>query len=497
MRSIRSLIPYLLAITFFATNSTASAQSQPAIDWTMVHTKAMTAIDHLYNLRFDESEKVCNDLISYVPQDPRGHFFKAMIYYYRHEIINKNKANYDRFNYYAQNAINVCENILKYNENDAKATFYLGGLYGYKGILRFNAGEQVKALYEGKKGLDYLEKSVKLDPNNPDVQMGYGLFQYLTSRAPSFVKNAMKLAGMTAGDANVGLRMLENAAQNGLYAKHEAQRWLADFWNWEENYNRSAFHWKSLSSQFPDNAWYHLGYAGLCLSNYRRADEAITTSKRILTLNIQEESKRAIGRAYNLIGIANLYQGDYKEAGEWFRKCITFNSDSSLIASCHWNMGRTLELSGNRSEAVLYFSKSGRTATEYAPMDAKEIELLKAENAFRAGDYMRGVQLGGAFIQRTDISEDQKARAMYSIGRCFHESGNYVKAEEFYKYGVQTKPTSTWLHPYLWYRMGLSQAKIGNKSVAKQSFQTAQNYDSYDGADYIKRSAEKEMYRLK
>ena len=181
------------------------SQAQNQIDWNLVHSKTMESINALYNLDFQTSEKKCSETISLAPNDPRGHFFKAMIYYYRYTLVSNTEADYKKFVMLSQKTSEVCDKLLDQNEDNAKALFYKGGILGYRGLTKFNRKDITGAFWDGKEALSALNDALKLDPTNPDIQMGFGLFNYLITQAPSSIQPMLKAVGLK-GDKSAGLK---------------------------------------------------------------------------------------------------------------------------------------------------------------------------------------------------------------------------------------------------------------------------------------------------
>lgn len=158
------------------------------------------------------------------------------------------------FAWHADRVRSVCERLLEKNEHDGKAMFYLGGAIGYKGLAFVNRGEPHKAIWDGKKGYNLLEQAVEEDPTNYDAKMGLGLFRHLISKAPDALKSVISLAGLK-GDRYGGLRMIEEAAAKGTYAKQEAKRWLAELYLEEDLPDLAITHLASPKNNYKKN-WY-------------------------------------------------------------------------------------------------------------------------------------------------------------------------------------------------------------------------------------------------
>lgn len=437
------------------------------------------------------------------PGEPRGHFFKAMTYFYRYRIM-QNKPDYQRFLQLAQNTISVCENILKTNPNDSKALFYIGGAYGYRGIIRaFSPSDErtkslMQAIWDGKKGYDYLSDAVKADPNNADAQMGFGLFNCLVSTAPAFIKPAIKLAGFTT-DRNLGMKQLENAAANGIYTRPEAGYWLSTFYaEQEETSGRALWHLKNLMGQFPANNWYRITTAQIYMNTLRKPDEALPFLQAAAN---QATDKNAQARATLLIGAASLYKLKLAEAVVWFQKCVALGTDSGAVRNALYLQGLVSELEGNRAQATQFYQKSlPYKASEdllKSPLTADQVLLRRITLGFRGSEYPTVIRLAEELLKRQQLNTDLRGRALLLSARSFAEQGDHTQAEQRLLQTVVLQPEDDKsLLPAAYYRLGVSQAKLGKKADAKQNLEKALAFKDYDEEEALRRSVNREIARL-
>lgn len=470
--------------------------AQNSVDWAAVHTKTMEAIDALYSLNFDGAEKKCAETIALAPSDPRGHFFRAMIHYYRYTLVTNSEPDYHKFVAHTKRVAEVCDKILESRENDSKALFYKGGIIGYRGLIKFNKGDHSGAFWDGKEALSNLEDALEHDPNNADIQMGFGLFNYLISQAPSTIKPMLKVVGLE-GDKYKGLRQLENAAKNGLYCKNEAKRWLSTFYNWEELYNRSASMYKSILTEYPQNTWIRLGYINLLVNSLRNPDGGIEQTKEMEKF-AKHDFKKPLSRAYLLCGAAHFFKLEYENAIQCYNKCITLNIDSNHMQNAYWSIGRTMEIMGNRKDGWNYYVKSEYDKKEYqTPLTEDDIVLIRFENLFRAGKYSSVTAMENEIKDRK-WNDDDKGRALYSLGRSYHELGQFLQAERVFSLITSLKPNeNTWLPPYALYRLGLTYAANKKENSALEVFTKAREYENYSSEEYLKKLIMKEQHKLR
>jgi tetratricopeptide (TPR) repeat protein len=490
----------ITCVSLFLITPLFAQTNPPNVDWNKVHTTTIEAINHLYNLRYQEAEQRCNEVITMAPGDPRGHFVKAMTYFYKYRLL-QNKADFNRFMQLTQNSISVCENALKSSPNDSKALFYLGGAYGYRGICRFfNPEERMKtitqSLWDGKKGYDYLNDAVKADPNNADAQMGFGLFNCLIAQAPAAIKPAINLAGFTT-DRNLGLKQLENAAVNGIYTRPEARYWLSTFYQeMEETAPRALFHLKSLTTEFPQNSWYRIVSAQILMNTLRKPDEAIQQ----LQVAAQSPDKTIQSQTALLMGATYFYRLKFTEANQYFQKCIQMNADSGNIRNCVYLQGLMQELDGNHTQAMALYQRAlpNKAAAELikSPLSSEQAQARRVAVAFRGAEYAESVRAADELLKKK-LTDDIRGRVLYTSGRALTELGNTAEAEQRFLQALQMKPQDDKaITPSTHLRLGQLLAKSGKKVEAKQNFEYALAYKDYDDEDTIRRQAQRELVRL-
>jgi tetratricopeptide (TPR) repeat protein len=501
MKNITISSALFLVLCHIATLTVFAQTNPPNVDWGKVHTTTMEAINSLYNLKYQEAEQRCNEVITMAPGDPRGHFIKGMAYFYKYRL-QQNKADYNRFMQLTQNTIAVCENVLKSRPNDSQALFYMGGSYGYRGICRFfNPEERMKtitqSLWDGKKGYDYLNDAVKADPNNADAQMGFGLFNCLVAQAPAVIKPAIKLAGFTT-DRNLGLKQLENAAVTGIYTRPEAQYWLSTFYQeMEETAPRAIYHLKNLTVQFPQNYWYKIVTGQILMNTLRKPEEAAQQFQAVVHL----PDKTAQSQGNLLLGASQMYRLRFQEATQYLQKCIALGADSSNIRNALYIQGLMQDMDGNHAQAMQFYQKAlpFRAAAELVqkPLTPELAALRRISVSFRGAEYVETVRLADELLKK-QVAEDVRGQALYTSGRALAELGKGSEAEQRFLQALQVKPTEEkWITPSTHLRLAQVQSGLGKKTEAKQNLDYALAYKDYDNEDVVRRQANRELARLK
>jgi tetratricopeptide (TPR) repeat protein len=217
--------------------------------------RIQSGIKQIYNIEFEQAEKTFRSILQDYPDNPSGRFFLAMVDWWK-ILLDLDNESYDEMFYQKlEDVIYHCNQILKKDKNNVDALFFKGGAIGFRGRLRALRDSWLNAADDGREALPIVEYASKLDPNNQDVQLGFGIYNYYASVIPEqfpYVKPLMIF--FPKGDKEKGIAQLKNTAQNGKYAKYEAQYFLMTlYFNYEKEYEEAKKYAINLSSLFPKN----------------------------------------------------------------------------------------------------------------------------------------------------------------------------------------------------------------------------------------------------
>lgn len=212
-------------------------------------------IKQIYNIKFDDAEKTFRNLIADYPNHPAGRFFLAMIDWWKILLDIDNETYDDIFFQKLEDVIFQCDQILKNDPENVDALFFKGGAIGFRGRLRSVRNSWLKAADDGREALPIVERAAKLDPNNLDVLLGFGIYNYYAAVIPEeFPMIKPLMIFFPAGNKEEGLRQLQNTAFNGNYAKYEARYFLMTiYYRYEYNSVKAEEFAKMLVEDFPDN----------------------------------------------------------------------------------------------------------------------------------------------------------------------------------------------------------------------------------------------------
>jgi hypothetical protein len=144
--------------------------------------------------------------------------------------------------------------------------------------LRFEKMATARAGVEGRK---HLLRSLELDPNMADADLGLGLYNYYVDTLSAMAKVLRFFMGIPGGDKHVGLRQLETAATKGELVKTEARFNMAkNLRNYDRDYARASTAAAPLASEFPENPVFLL-LAGDLAAKLGHNDEAASQFRAV------------------------------------------------------------------------------------------------------------------------------------------------------------------------------------------------------------------------
>lgn len=214
-----------------------------------------SGIKQIYNIKFEDAEKTFRSLIADYPNHPAGRFFLAMIDWWKILLDIENESHDEIFFQKLEDVIFQCDKILEKDPQNVDALFFKGGSIGFRGRLRSLRESWLKAADDGREALPIVERASRLDPENLDVQLGFGIYNYYAAVIPEeypLIKPLMIF--FPSGNKEEGLRQLRNTALNGKYAKYEARYFLMTiYYRYESNPWQAEEFAKMLVEDFPDN----------------------------------------------------------------------------------------------------------------------------------------------------------------------------------------------------------------------------------------------------
>jgi tetratricopeptide (TPR) repeat protein len=212
-----------------------------------------------------------------------------------------------------------------------------------------------------KKAIKALKTCHKMAPNNRDVLLGLGTFDYYTARLSGVLRFLSYLL-LHKGGKEEGLRKLHLAAEEAIYSGSEAKSVLAHIYLFIEWDFPKALHLaKDLGDRYEEDPMYKLfqgvSYIWLGMDHEYR-DMVRLLRQRGLEASSKEAASLWSRRALYLESTNDLFHGRYHEArlklGAILDKSDPEN-DPLMIAWPIVKIGMSYDLEGNREEAEKHY----------------------------------------------------------------------------------------------------------------------------------------------
>jgi tetratricopeptide (TPR) repeat protein len=231
-------------------------KGSPSPDERPINRDVLRGIEMLYDLEFEEAERIFAGIVSEKPQKPIGYFYRAMVSWSRLSVGFWNPETLKEFVNRLDITISVAKKRIENQEADSFDYFYLGGALGFKGrfeLMRHNWFSSYMLAFEA---IEALRKCEKMDSSNVDVLLGLGIYDYYTAKLSGVLKFLTYLF-LYKGDKDEGLRKLTRAADSATYSTIEAKSMLLHiFLFMEDDFKKALPFARELARRFRQNPRY-------------------------------------------------------------------------------------------------------------------------------------------------------------------------------------------------------------------------------------------------
>ncbi len=353
---------FLLCIFVFSQSLFAQWISDSKVD-----SLTLRGVEFIYNLKFDSARSQFNEVVRLYPKHPSGHFFLAMVEWWR-ILINPDDTSYDEY-YYSllDKVIYLCDEILKKNPNDVTALFFKGGSIGFRGRLRVHREQWLYAANDGRLAIPIVHQAYQLEPNNVDVLLGMGIYNYYRDVIPEeypFVKPFVIF--FPKGDKMLGIQQLKYAAENAKFANYEATYFLIQILsNYEKKFSQALSLAQKLYKKFPTNPVFHR-YVGRLYASVGKWEE----TRKMFSEILENCNKKLYGynvsyarEAYYYLGLSYMNIGKYDDALNYFYRCdelsrsLDTNGESIFMVIANLKIGMIYDLQFKRELAIKQYNK--------------------------------------------------------------------------------------------------------------------------------------------
>lgn len=260
MTRIKDIVAGLALAVLAGAPHLAIAQSPvtSVLDDPFVREVGKDGLDHLYNLEFEAAHDAFGQIDGRFPGHPIGPFLKSLTIWWEILLDIQDRSRDEKFYRAMDEVIRRADRMLDRDPDAVDAMFFKGAALGFRGRLKSNRGEWFKAAMDGKKAMDYV-LAVPRSSDKPDFSFGKGLYDYFAAVVPDrypFVKPVM--AFFPKGDRQLGLREIQDTADNGYYIQAEAAYFLLQVnYLYELDYDACVRYVTWLREKYPRNAFFH------------------------------------------------------------------------------------------------------------------------------------------------------------------------------------------------------------------------------------------------
>ena len=336
-------------------------------NWARHDSLVKAGINQIYGIEFDKAEKTFDVVEKEYSTHPSGKFFKAMITWWR-ILLNLDDESMDQ-KFYDQldETIKMCDNILDKNDENVDAMFFKGGALGFRGRLRAIRESWFKAALDGKEGLGLVFKAYQANPQNVDIQLGFGIYHYYAEVIPQkypAVKPFMIF--FPKGDKVKGLKELENVAWNGRYARIEARYFLLTLnFQFEENMTETLKWVHILLYDFPNNPMFqrYYGLVYVKQNNYSEASKIFREIYYKCNQGMPGYNDRFKREAAYYVGNDFMIKNKPDSAAVYFEKSeklslvLDKKEESGFQINAVLFLGMLYDQLGKREKAIQYYNR--------------------------------------------------------------------------------------------------------------------------------------------
>lgn len=343
-------------------------------------------VNALYNFDFQKAERGFRVLQYQYPEHPLPYFLLGLSTWWKIAPDIENKKLDDLFITQMDEVIKKAKKMLDDDAGNKEAAFFLAGAYGFQGRLLSERKSWTKATFAGKNALKYLNLSRGEEELNPELLLGDALFNYFSVWIPeNYPMLKPVVAFFPKGDKALGLKQLEDVAQNAFYARVEAQYFLFRLYASEEKQPYKALAITDyLHEKFPNNPYFHRSHARH-LYTVGRISESKEMSEEILRrIDDKWPGYESNSGRYAAFYIAQFYDrvNEKKEAKKYYLKTLSYGEESESQESGYYlysliALGKMANEENNKVQAKEYFNLVKKYAKRKHPAHIEARDYIK------------------------------------------------------------------------------------------------------------------------
>lgn len=356
---MRKLLHLLAVVVFLLTASVSPARAELTLPPDVMQ-YATEGINGVYRLDFDTAQANIQKVFALYPDHPFAHFGNAMIAWsrYEYEFETSDDAQRKVFEKILDDSIDGIKRWIKQYPNDSNGYMGIGALYGLRAMFNMRNRNWVTSYFAGRKAINNLEKSLKLDPTYYDAYFGLGIYEYFAGTLPSAIKILARIVAIK-GNPEQGVKFLNLARQKAHFTSDSAKLILIEVQNTRASKfydpSTSLAYIRQLRAKFPDNPL--MRYVEIiCLYETKNYAEVTAQANQFLELIGTSKFYKDIyiPRAYTALGTVQMAQGNFQAAKQLFEEGKQKIKTQQPSRWGVWNelrLGQVYDVLGEREQA--------------------------------------------------------------------------------------------------------------------------------------------------
>lgn len=376
---MRRLSFLLLLLTLFLVAVPVQAQTIQLIHDEEFSKDAKRAIDFLYNRQNQAAEDELYIWRKKYPDHPIWTLWEGMEIWW-HILEDLHDTSYDEAFVETMKKADYEASRLLHDEPDhpdalivkAVANSYVARMYS-------NRESWVTSMQIGRRGYEAHQRLLEVAPELPDNLFAEGIQKYYAAYIPetyTFLKAVSWF--LPEGDRSEGLKALQNAADNAVFARPEANYFLAYIYlNYEKDGEQAKYYFNRLVENYPSNGYYRRLYmrtlAQLDLYSEMQAFFEDTMKQRDESGISSDPITEA--ELWYWYGRSKYQSGSYQAALDAFEKSVEIgeeidrSEDRNVFTMAAYYAGRASEVQMDHDRALRYY---GIAADQHAAPNARK-----------------------------------------------------------------------------------------------------------------------------
>lgn len=318
----------------------------------------------IYLLDFETAHRHFHHAMDLDSSHPAAYFFDLMCTWYEltcDSLVFRDGLKEKRLEDQADLASRKAESLAKNPETAAVGYLYWGGALGAKGWYHVTRGNWVRAYLSGKKGYNYMQKVLELNPRLYDACLGVGMFKYYAATLGPTLKSLASFA--VRGDKEEAVQYLTLAQTRSRYVRLEAAYFL---WNAAidedrmEDAHARALEFKKMIPESPFFRWCEI----FTLFRMKKWREMLDACDEYFALayagpqphNYANPFEKLLSKILYHCGLAAYRMGDVRSAKGFFERTIDQKAEfQGWKVLAYLRRGEIFDLEGKRTEALVKY----------------------------------------------------------------------------------------------------------------------------------------------